>query len=494
MIVLSVLYFVVMVLLLFGITIFVHELGHFVVARKLGMKAEVFSIGFGHAIWKKKHDGVIYKIGWIPFGGYVALPQMEPGGGKTTDEAGNEVPLPRVAPWRKILVALAGAVGNIILAVIIAFFIFWMGKPAAPHEVSNRVGYVATNSQAYAVGLRAGDAVVAIRAVDGAEPVGWLGRLVNRILPGSGEPTWEETRNWQDVSMLASLAQEVELRVVTEEGEERVLTVMTEVGALGVKGVRGIPGVDGISYCSVQFPMKGSSAEAAGVLPGDTIVEFNGVRLFSRAQLQDLVNEFPDQEVPMKVERDGEEIELFVTPSFDPDHGRAMIGVRFDDFAVDPTQLVHPPPMQQIRQHASLILRTLRALVTPREARTAASQIGGPPMIFIYLWYMVRAGLVMALWFTCLLNVNLAIINLMPLPVLDGGHIVFSLIEMGLRRPLNEKLVGRITAVFAVLLISAMLFLSVRDVDRFRGSAPAPAPTEEEAPEEAVPENESDQP
>jgi regulator of sigma E protease len=243
----------------------------------------------------------------------------------------------------------------------------------------------------------------------------------------------------------------------------------------------------------VQYPIKGSSAEAAGVLPDDTIVEFNGIRLFSRAQLQDLVQVFPDQEVPMKVERDGDEIELFVTPAFDEELGRAMIGVRFNDFAVDPTQLVHPPPMQQIRQHASLIFRTLRALVTPREAKIAASQIGGPPMIFIYLWYMVKTGLVMALWFTCLLNVNLAIINLMPLPVLDGGHIVFALIEMGLRRPLNEKLVGRITAVFAVLLISAMLFLSVRDVDRFRGAASAPAPAEETAPgvDPVAPETES---
>ena len=88
-----------MVLLLFGVTIFIHELGHFWVARRLGMRADVFSIGFGHAIWKKEVDGVLYKIGWIPFGGYVALPQMEPGGGKTVDKDGNEVSLPRVEPW-----------------------------------------------------------------------------------------------------------------------------------------------------------------------------------------------------------------------------------------------------------------------------------------------------------------------------------------------------------------------------------------------------------
>jgi len=144
---------------------------------------------------------------------------------------------------------------------------------------------------------------------------------------------------------------------------------------------------------------------------------------------------------------------------------------------------VHPPPGQQVRSHAGLIFRTLRALVTPKEAKNAAGAIGGPPMIFQYLWAMVTIDFRLALWFTCLLNVNLAIINLLPIPVLDGGHITFSLTEMITRRPMNERFVVRITTVFAVLLISAMLFLSYRDFDRIF-SSPEDGGSSKSAPEE----------
>ncbi len=154
------------------------------------------------------------------------------------------------------------------------------------------------------------------------------------------------------------------------------------------------------------------------------------------------------------------------------------------------SKMVHPRPSEQIKEHASMIFTTLKALVTPKTAKKAGKAIGGPPMIFQYLWVMLKTSFIMALWFTCLLNVNLAIINLMPLPVLDGGHIVFSLIEMVTRRPVHERIIGGMTAVFAVLLISAMLFLSYRDIERMVNPLvpTKPAPAEEAAPEgEAAP-------
>ena len=185
--VLEVVYFVFMVLLLFGVTIFIHELGHFWVARRLGMRADVFSIGFGHAIWKRERGGVIYKVGWIPFGGYVALPQMEPGGGRTEDEDGNEIALPRVEPGKKIAVALAGAAGNVVLAILLAYVIFWAGKPSMLDETSSAIGFVREGSVAYEVGLRSGD----------------------RIAEVNGDPV----SNWQDVAIAAALRNEVDLVV-----------------------------------------------------------------------------------------------------------------------------------------------------------------------------------------------------------------------------------------------------------------------------------------
>lgn len=461
---LSILYLTALVLILFGVTIFIHELGHFLVARKLGLRADVFSIGFGHAIWKKEHDGVVYKLGWIPCGGYVALPQMEPGGGKTIDEDGREVPLPRVEPWKKILVALAGAAGNVLLAILIALVIFWHGKPSSLQEISTRVGYVATNSVAYAQGLRIGDEILRVNG--------------------------KEVESWDAVSIAAALSESDDVQLLVQtDGQNRALTLATEDGALGIRGVRGIPGVEGPSYCMVGATVAGSSAEAAGVLPGDMVVAFNGVRLHSIHHMVQEVGKCADQAVPMLVEREGEEVALTVTPRWNEEEEMVMIGIRFDQFHVNSQKLVHPTPGEQLASHAGMIFTTLRALVTPKQAKKAAKAIGGPPMIFQYLWAMAKAGLIMALWFTCMLNVNLAIINLLPLPVLDGGHIVFALIEWVVGRPVHERIVTSLTAAFAVLLIGAMLFLSYRDIDRMvnpmggaEAEPPDPVPSESPSP------------
>ena len=139
--------------LLFGVTIFIHELGHYLTARWLGLVVEVFSIGFGPSVWEKKVKGIRYKIGCIPFGGYVALPQLDPSGmshiqGGEGEEEGT--PLPKEAPWRKMIVSVAGAVGNMLLAVLIAWLVFWIGIPAGPSERSSVVGFVAPDSVAYA--------------------------------------------------------------------------------------------------------------------------------------------------------------------------------------------------------------------------------------------------------------------------------------------------------------------------------------------------------
>jgi regulator of sigma E protease len=389
---------------------------------------------------------------------------MDPGGAKTIQGAEGEAPetLPRVAPWQKILVALAGPAGNVVLAVLVSLFIFWVGKPAAPHETSSVVGFVDTNSTAYAEGMRAGD----------------------RILEVNGEPV----ENWLNVQMLTGLHRDVELKVASGD-EVETYRLQTEEG---FGGLLKVPGVNPPEFCKVVNVTPGSSAEKAGVRSGDLILRFDGREVYSTGHLMELVNSRQDQTVPMTVRRDGKEEQLTVTPAYNEEYGRALIGIGFNWFYLDKSKTVHPPPMQQMRQHAAPIFRMLKALVTPKEAKQAASQLGGPPAIFIMLWQIIKDSLIMALWFTAFLNVNLAILNLLPIPILDGGHIVFSIIEQITGRPMNEKLVGYVSTAFALLLIGLMLFLSYRDVNRFvipmlkRGEADT---EQEAAPTNAVPTN-----
>jgi len=443
-------YVTVIVLLLFGVSIFAHELGHFITARLFGMVVEVFSLGFGPSIWKKKYRGTLYKIGIFPIGGYVALPQMDPtealptakpkqtdvtAGTAAKEPAPPPKPLPPVAPWKKIIVAAAGAAGNMVLAAIIAWIVYWGGKPSTPGERSAVIGFVDTNSVAYTSGLRIGDEILAVNDV----PVA----------------------TWNDVIQENARFETVCFAMRTPQGTN-LITVPTEKNALGFRMVDGLREV---SLCKVMAVEAQSSAARAGVQPEDIIVRFNDVTVLSVEHLVSLVSARTDTLTPLAVERGGQILALTVSPQLDPNLGRARIGIRFDPMAVDYDQVVHIPPSVQLKGHATMILRVVRALVS-KEARHTAEGLGGPPMILYMIQDAVRKGIMIALWFMCFLNVNLAILNLLPIPVLDGGHIMFSLWELVTRRPIHPKLITWIYQVFFFLFIAAIILLSGRDFQR----------------------------
>lgn len=429
-------YTLVVVLALFGLTIFVHELGHFLVARWCGLAVDTFAIGFGPAIWRRKINGVDYKIGILPFGGYVALPQMDPAGERSDSER-NKRELPPVAPGRKILVALAGVVCNMILAYAVAHIVYWRGQSFAPPEGRVVIGFVEADSEAYAAGLRIGDVIEAV----------------------NGKPV----KTWDEFMMEVALAKEPVLTVQHVGGERAELTLARRE----FMGASFIPGISPMNYCYVLRARPGSSAEAAGLRNGDRIVRLDGIELFSREHLIQLANERAGKTVPIEIERGGTRLELQVTPAYDPTIGRALIGIEFNTLDVK-------KPMEQIKAHAMLIVRLLKALTTPREAKAAAGAVGGPFAILAMFWLYVQSSLVMALWFTCLLNVNLAILNLLPIPVLDGGHIMLSLWEIVTRKPASPRVVGFIWNASAILLIGLFAMLTWRDIDRFYIRRPRP--------------------
>ena len=436
---LEVIYLILMILFLFGITIFVHEWGHFIVARKCGLKVEAFAIGMGPSIWQKEIDDVTYKICIFPIGGYVSLPQLDPEGmNKIQGENGDNesTRLPEIDPWKKIAVALAGPLCNIIFALLIGIIV-WLGDHPDNPAI---IGKVDAGSKAFDAGIRAGDKIISI---NNNTVNSWYDAQVEALLSGSN-----------------SVPQITILR-----DQDKVIIKNIEIN----NPEKGIPLIDGISEaipCIVGSVNKGSPVEIAGIQKDDIIKSFNKIIIHDWNHFTEIVQKYPNQSVPLTIQRNEDIlIKLEIVPQFDKSLERAIIGIRLGGSTAMPWTL-HGDPIKQIKNDSSAIFRLLKALITPTEAEHAAKGLGGPVAIFTMIWMALKMGIINALALIRFININLAILNLLPIPVLDGGHIMFSLYEGITKRKIPPKLISRLVNIFAVLLISAMIWLSIRDVER----------------------------
>lgn len=430
----TVFYTVFAALFLFGITVFVHEFGHFIVARRCGLVVKTFSIGFGRAVVQWEKDDILYKIGWIPFGGYVSLPQLDPAGMERIQGDASSGKYPDISPWKKIAVAVSGPLGNIALAVVLAIAIWLIPGNDAGTQIRPIIGNIETNCAAYAAGLRQGDKITAVN-----------GTAVN---------------NWYDFSVETLLKNSDTAALGLSDGRTLNIPVVK-----GEEGVRTIDGIEPALPCLFGAVTKGGPADQAGVKSGDTALSFNGTPILGWEQFTKLV-QAAKSGVPatLTVERKGEQLNLSIVPEYNKQYDRIMVGVQLGGSGMP--WMLYKNPVDQLKFDALAIVRVLKALVTPSEARQAAGGLGGPIMIFTMLTLSIKMGLVNTLGLIRFLNVNLAVLNLLPIPVLDGGHIVFALWHGITRHKVNVKIQTVLINFFAILLISAMLILSFKDVDR----------------------------
>ncbi len=438
-------YSFVLAVVVFGVTVFMHEFGHYIVARRCGLVVKTFSIGFGRAIFQWQKNGIIYKIGWIPFGGYVALPQLDPAGMEKIqgDSSAGEI-YAAISPWKKIAVALSGAAGNILLAIVLALAIWLIPGDASTAKVPSIIGHVDENSAAYAAGLRRGDEIT---AVDGKTVNSWYDLSVELLLKNSATAT---------LNILRTTGAAV-ISVPVEKGEE---------------GIGRIPGVEPAISCLFGQVTPESPAARAGIKSGDIVLVFNNTPVLDWVQFTELVQQVnPGEEVSLIVERAAAPVELTVTPEWNEELQRNLIGVQLGGGGMP--WMHYKKPLDQLMYDASAIFRVLKALVTPAEIKQAAGGLGGPIAIFSMLALSFKSGLLNTLGLIRFLNINLAVLNLLPIPVLDGGHVLFSLWEGVTRRKVNPRFQIALVNLFALLLIGAMIFLSIRDVDRLRAPAPA---------------------
>ena len=458
------------VALLFSLAIFIHEFGHFLAARWLGLQVDAFSIGFGPSIWKRTVNGIEYKIGCIPFGGYVALPQLDPSGmEKVQGEAHGEVKgevreLPDIPPWKRIVVAFAGPLGNVVLAILLAYVIFF-APDVKTGVVDTRIGAVAEDSEAWKAGVRAGDRIL---TVNGKKVSTWIDLQVEYQLAGeSGAATFG---------------------IQQENGGGRVVVLPFQTNNFAE--LRVLSGVYPETLCLVSSVLPGSPAAASGLLTNDVIQAANGVPVRGAYHFSSIIRENGGVPVLLTVKR-GKALKQFsVTPAYDQAAGRHLIGIVWKDGTERvKAWMMYRNPWRQLEWDSMSVVRVLQALIMPDskgERKAVAKNVGGPVAIVIGLYHTVRGGMMDALGFLRMICVNLAILNLLPFPVLDGGHIIFALYEVITRRKPHPKVVSVLVNAFAVLLIGLMLLLFYNDIVKQVKYTKAVRAFEREAVEEAA--------
>ncbi|MCC6231909.1 MAG: site-2 protease family protein [Verrucomicrobiales bacterium] len=520
------------VLLFFNLMIVVHELGHFLAARWRGLVIERFGIWFGKPLWQKKINGIWYSLGSIPAGGFVALPQLAPMEAFEGRTDLDRAQLPPVTPLDKIIVAAAGPVFSMGLAITFAVVVWVLGRPVSEAEATTTIGFVLPDSPAEKAGLRAGDRILAI---DDQPVTRWGGISADsvtwRVVRSEGEqirlrverdgkteevtatpivPTrrfWQRkaTRQLQMMPAETPMVGAVEPGTAAAEAGLRPNDLITHVNGVKLYSALGISDFArrnpdtkieltvkrGTETRQVPFEprgavvgavMPGSPAEQAGLLPGDRILSVDGKRMRVAEEFGSVVQKSDGKALTFGFEREGKTLEKVVHPAIPKDDTVPRIGVQwasdtgivYDEFGQ--FEIIHPGPWEQVRLSMLAIVNTFDALLSKKSAIKLQHMSGPVQIVRVYYILFENAdGWRQAIWFSVILNVNLALLNLMPVPVLDGGHIVLAIIEWIRRRPLNGRVLAYIQYAFASLIIGFMLYVTFFDAqDWLRGGADRP--------------------
>lgn len=546
----------VLVILFFGGSIFVHELGHFFAARLRGLKILRFSIGFGPRIFSwRGGDGCEYILSLLPLGGYVALPQLaDMGALEGGDGNGETEKLPKASCTDKIIVSAAGAFFNVLFAVLLAAIIWCVGITKNAAAESTVVGFVPEKISdvegnqfpcpAKLAGVRAGDKIISI---DGRTPSDFQ-QIIELVAIGSGRTA--------DGKPLAKLEVERDGKILKLDVPARLIKTNPTTG----DEIRMI-GISPAMRMFVGKILENSPAKAAGLRDGDEVAEIDGQKLYSNAQLGAYLDSLKDgTKTVLGVVRDGKKIEVTITPkrvaltkellkieapagdgavsfilsnrqnpnsktglprvfsvkrgaaAFDKigvgdalcyadgkpadsleelgkiaDESAARLALTLSDTAgqiydvvlpagvksaIEPPKTramlgymlrpelttVHPSILEQFSDSIVRTYNALSSLANPK-SDVGIKSLAGPVDIGRVIYKLSMTDFILVLSFAVLLNVNLAILNILPIPVLDGGHILFAIVEKLRGKPLPTAVFATVQGIFSLLLLSLMAFV-----------------------------------
>lgn len=421
-------------LFVLGVLVFVHELGHFLVARWYGVRVITFSLGFGPKLLKYTYGGTEYCVSIIPLGGYVKL------AGETVEDTRTGQPdeFLSQSKWVRFQVYIAGPVMNILLAWLVLGGVLTQGADVAAFEAAPPViGRVVAGSPAEVAGLRPGDRV----------------DMVN----GRDVPTWQAF-----VIEIAPRAGRQLALVIDRNGQRETVNVTPQaVGRFDI----GDLGVSPVWRPQVMQVNPGTPAARAGLTRGDVVVAVGGARAPLQAEVIRRIRASASQPLELIVERDGREVAISVTP--EGAEGAATIGVVLGEYEVrriDPSFTeAFRMSAEQNWDNAVLIGRTLRGLFT---ADTPVRQLVGPMGIAEMSGVAAERGWADLFGLMAMISLNLGLLNLMPVPVLDGGHIAILAAEGLARRDFSVKAKERILVAGAALIVLLMVTVLYNDFAR----------------------------
>lgn len=446
------------VVLLFNLLILVHEWGHYLAARWRGLVVEKFAIWFGKPLWSKTINGVEYRLGSIPAGGYVAIPQLAPmealEGRVETDRA----TLPAVKPLDKIIVAAAGPLFSLGLAFVMATAVYFIGKPE--NEINAPViGEVTKGGPAEKAGLKPGDEVLEVD-----------GHPVSRFFGGTDSIQWRIIRS-EAPTIPFKIKRDGQVLTIDSEW------VKPETASWRRPALRQVQ-IGPLVKPGISFVVRGTPAEKAGLQAKDLILEANGTKLRSLPYLAPIIQGNLGKPISLLVERGSETIPLTMDiPVASSGNAEAIPNLGIEWGRIN---ITHPYPWTQVGEAATSIFRMVGALFSAKSDVKAAHFSG--PVGIMKLYYQVFEtdfGWQLALSLSVLINVNLALLNLLPFPVLDGGHIMLAIIEGIRRKPINIRVLEVVQTGCAMLLIGFMIYVTFFDIGDF-------VPQKSEAKKEAV--------
>ncbi len=440
-----------LVIMFFNVMIFVHELGHFLAGKWRGAYIDRFQIWFGKPIWQKEINGVKWGLGWIPAGGFVSLPQLAD---MQSIEGEADIPkdLKPLKPLDKVIIAAAGPLASLLLAYFFAVLVWVVGKPVAEMPTTT-IGYIPADSPAAEAGLLPGDT---IRAIDGQPVHKWMGNMegVRELVAMSENETIAFTI---DRKMPDGSTQQLTINSGYKLPETKwwQRTAMRQVGIM--------PEAPAI----IGNIIPGSPAEQAGLIKGQRIVKLNGTPVFSPVPVVEAA-EKGALELTLQ-NADGSEVTTCITPALPTNwqglaSARPIMGFTWGGME-DSLKTEHPGVQEQIDQSFRWMGETLAKVAAPGSS-VGMEHLSGPVGIGNYLYQMLSSpdGWKLILWFAVVLNVNLAVLNILPLPIVDGGHVVLGTLEIIFRRPVGGKILEWIQTGFMFLILTFFLFVTFKDV------------------------------